>query len=70
MDEIPVVVFWFMMAIAGAKQPARFAEAVEDLPACEIEVHEFLRKPPHALLLAGGSLQVGCEVTFPKSEEH
>jgi hypothetical protein len=63
------VVFWFMLMLAGANEPTRFIQPVEDLPACELEAKAFLRKPPHELLLRGGTLRAGCQVTFAKSEE-
>jgi hypothetical protein len=66
---VPTVVFWFMLTLAGANHPTVYKEPAEDLPACEIEAKALLLKPPHELLLRGGKLSAGCEVSFPKSKE-
>lgn len=64
-----IVVFWFVMMISGADHPTVFRQVIEDLPACEVETKAFLRKPPHELLIRGGKVSAGCEVSFPASEE-
>jgi hypothetical protein len=66
----PTVVFWFVLTFRGADHPVIFHYPVEDLAACEVEEKAFLRRPPHVIVLHGGSVRAGCEVTFASSEEH
>ena len=64
------VLFWIALQIPGQPMPATFEHQVESLAACLFEVHQFLTKPPHELLLRGGKLSSGCLIEFLPSEEH
>lgn len=64
------VIFFVIMIIQGQSQPTRFDRELPSLAECIFEVHEFMVKPSHELLIRGGQLQVGCVTAFPPSEEH
>lgn len=63
-------VFWFALWFNGEPHQTLFEGPPEPLAMCLFEVHEFLSKPPHQLIIRGGELRAGCTLAFPKSEEH
>lgn len=64
-----VVIFYVIMVMNG-QQPIKFEAELPSFAECLFEVHEFMVKPSHELLIRGGQLQVGCVTAFPPSEEH
>lgn len=63
------VVFWVLIQLPG-NQPMFYEHPIASLAECLFEVHQFLVNPPHTLLIRGGVIDVGCRLTFEKSEEH
>lgn len=61
---------FFMIIYLPDSQPTVFEEKTATLAECLFEVHEFLLKPSHELLIRGGMIQVGCRREFSPSEEH
>lgn len=67
---IPVAVTFFLIISLPGSHPMVFEEKTATLAECLFEVHEFLVKPSHELLIRGGMVQVGCSREFLPSEEH
>ena len=66
----PATVVFFMLISLPGNPPMFFEEKTASLAECLFEVHEFLVKPSHELLIRGGMIQVGCRKDFSPSEEH
>lgn len=65
-----VIIFWFALTLPSHEQPIIFQQQVESLSACLCEVHEVLTRPPHTLLIEGGTIEAGCLRAMPPSIEH
>lgn len=63
-------VIFFVLLVFPGMPPMQFAYSVNNLSECLFEVHEFMVKPSHELLIKGGHLRVGCARDFPPSQEH
>jgi len=66
----PIPVIFYVILVVTGQSPIRFDHKVNSLAECLFEVHEFMAKPSHELLIRGGQLQVGCIAEFAPSEEH
>ena len=64
------VLFFVAMMLGGQERPIVFEHPVEDVETCLYEAYKFAANPSNQLLIRGGQLQVGCTVTYEKSEEH
>ena len=66
---VGVVTFFMVMQVPG-HPPIQYSHETANMAECLFEVHEFLVKPSHEVLIRGGILQVGCQRQFGPSEEH
>lgn len=61
---------FFLTIVMAGREPVHFEHETKTMAECLYEVHEFLARPSHEVLIKGGQVQVGCARDLPKSVEH
>lgn len=63
------VILYLAITFPG-QPPVTYTEKSDSVEHCTRDISDFAANPPHAIIIAGGSIQVSCIVEIPPSVEH